>query len=207
MSVLKPFRFIDKHEIECRALDVLEGMQQSDRRKSLFPLDASCVAEFLGLDVVWDVLPEDDEGEIAARILPLERLIEINESILNLKEGFGESTIAHEVGHWVLHIDHQAVDRVLNLRKKGVRVHVKPLLCRNDSQIQGLEWQAQYFATCLLMPRHWLEEGIQGRDLTKWPDLYAIAEDFGVTISNLLHRLKDLGWVSLKDGSKELVRC
>lgn len=207
MSVLKPFRFIDKHEIECRALDVLEGMQQSDRRMQLFPLDSSRVAEFLGLDVVWDVLPEDDEGEIAARILPLERLIEINESILDLKEGFGESTIAHEVGHWVLHIDHQAVDRVLNLRKKGVLVHVKPLLCRNDSQIQGLEWQAQYFASCLLMPRHLLEEHIQGRDLTKWPDLYAIAADFGVTISNLLHRLKDLGWVYLKEGSKELVRC
>ncbi|MBP0019256.1 MAG: ImmA/IrrE family metallo-endopeptidase [Cyanobacteria bacterium SBLK] len=207
MSVLKPFRFIDKHEIECRALDVLEGMQQSDRRTPIFPLDPSRVAEFLGLDVVWDVLPEDNEGEIAARILPLERLIEINESILDLKEGFGESTIAHEVGHWVLHIDHQAVDRVLNLRQKGVCVHVKPLLCRNDSQIQGLEWQAQYFASCLLMPRHLLEEHIQGRDLTKWPDLYAIAADFGVTISNLLHRLKDLGWVYLKDGSKELVRC
>lgn len=207
MSVLKPFRFVDKHEIECRALDILEGMQASDRHEPTFPLDASCVAEFLGLDVVWDVLPEDDEGEIAARILPLERLIEINETILNLKEGFSESTIAHEVGHWVLHIDQQAVDRVLKLRQKGVCVNVKPLLCRNDEQIQGIEWQAQYFASCLLMPRHGLEEKIQGRDLTQWSDLYAIAAEFGVTISNLLHRLKDLGWVSLKAGSKELVRC
>ncbi|MEA5468827.1 ImmA/IrrE family metallo-endopeptidase [Spirulina sp. 06S082] len=207
MSVIKPFRFMDKHEIECRALDVLEAMKTSDRHVPTFPLDSSRVAEFLGLDVVWDVLPEDDEGAIAARILPLEKLIEINETILDLKEGFGESTIAHEVGHWVLHIDRQAVDRVLRLRQKGVNVIVKPLLCRNNEQIQGIEWQAQYFASCLLMPRLMLEEKIQGRDLTQWPDLYAIAADFGVTISNLLHRLKDLEWVSLKEGSKELVRC
>jgi hypothetical protein len=207
MSVIKPFRFMDKHAIECRALDVLEAMKASDRHIPTFPLDSSRVAEFLGLDVVWDALPEDDEGAIAARILPLERLIEINETILDLKEGFGESTIAHEIGHWVLHIDRQAVDRILRLQQKGVNVRVKPLLCRNDEQIQGIEWQAQYFASCLLMPRLMLEEKIQGRDLTQWPDLYAIAADFGVTISNLLHRLKDLEWVSLKEGSKELVRC
>ncbi|WP_239121686.1 MULTISPECIES: ImmA/IrrE family metallo-endopeptidase [Spirulina sp. CCY15215] len=207
MSVIKPFQFMDKHAIECRALDVLEAMKTSDRHVPTFPLDSSRVAEFLGLDVVWDVLPEDDEGAIAARILPLEKLIEINETILDLKEGFGESTIAHEVGHWVLHIDRQAVDRVLRLRQKGVNVSVKPLLCRNNEQIQGIEWQAQYFASCLLMPRYLLEEKIQGRDITQWTDLYAIAADFGVTISNLLHRLKDLEWVSLKEGSKELLRC
>lgn len=198
MGIIKPFRFISKHEIECRALDILEGMNLTE-----FPLDSTWVAECLGLDVVWDTIPDDEMGPIAARILPLERLIEINEAVPQLRGGFGESTIAHEIGHWVLHIDQKAVDRLARQQKRGVQITVDPLLCRND-ELQGIEWQAQYFASCLLMPRYRLEEKQKTRDLTQWPELYAIAEEFGVTISNLLHRLKDLQWVQLEEGSKQL---
>ncbi|MDB9315105.1 ImmA/IrrE family metallo-endopeptidase [Spirulina sp. CS-785/01] len=195
MGIIKPFRFISKHEIECRALDILEAMKQTPQYQPQFPLDASWVGEFLGLDIVWDTIPDDDLGQIAARILPLDRLIEINENIPQLRGGFGESTIAHEIGHWVLHIDQFAVERLHRLRKQGVYMAVDPLLCRSEDELQGIEWQAQYFASCLLMPRYLLEEKRQQRDLTQWRDLYRLAEDCGVTISNLLHRLRDLQWI------------
>lgn len=195
MSVFRPFRFISKLEIEACALDIWLKMAQADYQLQL-PVDASLIAEFLDLDLVWDTIPDDDYGAIAARILPLERLIEINENIPQLKGGFGESTIAHEIGHWILHIDVTTVESYIRLKQKGVDVPVKPFLCRS-SNLARIEWQAQYFAGCLLMPQHILKELSQNKDLTKWQHLYQMKEELGVTISNLTTRLQDLGWISL----------
>ena len=129
---------------------------------------------------MWDKIEPDEWGKIAARILPLEGLIEINEDIPRLRGGFGESTIAHEIGHWVLHIDRLAVERYLRLAKKGVNIKVDFLLCRSGEDLKGIEWQAQYFAGCLLMPQYILAELKKGRDLSKWYHLYGMAEELGV---------------------------
>ena len=128
MPIIKPLSFLSKHDIECRALDVLNALEQGGAAALRFPLDTSLVAEFLGLDVVWDHIPDDGQGPIAARILPLERLVEINEDMPKIEGGLGESTLAHEVGHWVLHIDQDAIGRVERLRRREVAVNVLPLL-------------------------------------------------------------------------------
>lgn len=202
MSVFRPFRFISKLEIEACALDIWLQMSRSHHPLQL-PIDASIIAEFLGLDLVWDKIPDDEQGAIAARILPLEKLIEINDNIPQLKGGFGESTIAHEIGHWVLHIDLEQVERYIRLKQKGVDVQVKPFLCRSTN-LARIEWQAQYFAGCLLMPQHILTELKQDKDLTKWQHLYQMAEDLGVTISNLTTRLQDLGWIHLDGDTRKI---
>jgi len=207
VTIFKPFRFIPKQEIEVKATNIIQNMQQVSTCLLKWPLDASRVAEFLGLDVVWDSIPDDRDGTIAARILPLERLIEINDKIPKLRGGFGESTIAHEIGHWVLHINPEAVEQLLELQQKGHFVRVEPLLCRNETHLSAIEWQAQYFASCLLMPQYKLEEIREGRDLTKWRHLYEMAKELGVTISNLIHRLKDLGWIYLPENSRQIVLC
>lgn len=204
MGIFRPFRFISKIEVEAAALDVWLQMEATPKYAPKLPVDASRVAEFLDLDIVWDTIPDDEQGQIAARILPLEKLIEINENIPQLKGGFGESTIAHEIGHWVLHIDSQEVDRYTRFQAKGLNVQVKPLLCRSSQTIAGVEWQAQYFAGCLLMPQHILTELKQGKNLTKWQHLYQIAETLGVTISNLTTRLQDLGWIYLDSDSRQI---
>ena len=202
MSVFRPFRFISKLEIEACALDIWLQMERSLRSLQL-PIDASLIAEFLDLDLVWDTIADDEQGAIAARILPLEKLIEINENIPQLKGGFGESTIAHEIGHWILHIDTEKVDSCIRLKQKGVDVKVKPFLCRS-SNLARIEWQAQYFAGCLLMPQHILIELKQDLDLTKWQHLYQMAGKLGVTISNLTTRLQDLGWIYLDDQTRKI---
>ena len=204
MNIFKPFRFLSKLEIANEATQILQNMERSPNYKPSFPLDASRVAEFLGLDVVWDSIPADGEGVIAARILPWEYLIEINEDIPKLRGGFGESTIAHEIGHWVLHIDQQEVQQLVNLQRQGKNVSLEPLLCRSASVNRGIEWQAQYFAACLLMPEHILREIQGGRDLTSWRDLYGMAEELGVTISNLVTRLKDLDWIYFQENFKQI---
>lgn len=204
MSVFRPFRFIPKLEIEAAALGVWLQMEESQCQPEL-PVDASIIAEFLNLDIVWDTIPQDEQGIIAARILPLEKLIEINDDIPQLRGGFGESTIAHEIGHWVLHIDTEKVESYLRLKQKGVDVRVKPFLCRSsEDAIARIEWQAQYFAGCLLMPQHILTRLKQDKDLTRWPDLYKMTEELGVTISNLTTRLQDLGWIYLDKETRKI---
>jgi Zn-dependent peptidase ImmA (M78 family) len=202
VPIFRPFQYLPKEAIEQQAKDVLQSMAKTPNYAPKWPLDASRVAEFLGLDVVWDQIPADAEGMIAARIIPLERLIEINEDIPRLRGGFGESTIAHEIGHWLLHINWQGVDQAIEYQRQGHYRSVKPLLCRNDLCLKGIEWQAQYFATCLLMPRQQLEILRQDKDLSDWRDLYNLAAELGVTISNLIHRLKDLGWIYRQENSK-----
>lgn len=204
LDIFRPFRFISKVEIEAMALEILLKMQQNPHYIPQYPLDASRVAEFLGLDIVWDNIADDRQGQIAARILPLEYLIEINENITQLQGGFGESTIAHEVGHWVLHIDVEKVEQYTRLQNKGINIQVEPLVCRSENYSARIEWQAQYFAGCLLMPQYILVQLGQGKDLTNWSKLYSLADELGVTISNLIHRLQDLGWIYLPPNSRQI---
>jgi Zn-dependent peptidase ImmA (M78 family) len=196
MQLIQPFRFITKVEIESVANGILRKMSCTSNYVPKWPLDASRVAEFLGLDVVWDQIPQDREGAIAARILPLDRLIEINEELVELTPGFTESTIAHEIGHWILHIKQVKIDKQIN---------IEPFICRNQGEEKGREWQAQYFATCLLMPKEQLEWAIRGKNLQKWSHLYDLATELGVTISNVVHRLRDLGWIELTPDSRKII--
>ncbi|NHC33652.1 ImmA/IrrE family metallo-endopeptidase [Scytonema millei] len=204
MKVIKPYQSISKKEIEHRALDVLQRVQAKRKRPLKFPLDAGHMAESLGLDMDCGEIAPDEQGAIAAMILPTERKIIMNESSLNLPKGFEESSIAHEIGHWELHIDKNAISKFVELQDSGVETAVEPFLCRSVNAQQGIEKQAQYFASCLLMPQFKIEDVKRGRDLTKWKHLYAMKDELGVTISNLTHRLQDLGLIYIPKDSKQI---
>lgn len=205
MSLIKYPLFLSKEHIESEVEKILEHMRTTSQYAPKFPLDPSRVAEFLELDIVWDTIPPDAQGRVAARILPLDRLIEINDAIPELRGGFGASTIAHEIGHWILHINWNEVDGSSKQQTLDLDLEdIQPFLCRSIGAQQGIEWQAQYFAGCLLMPRYILEDVAQGRKLTNWSHLYAMAEDLGITISNLTHRLQDLGWINIPKDSKQI---
>ncbi|MEB3278391.1 MAG: ImmA/IrrE family metallo-endopeptidase [Lyngbya sp.] len=200
MNLLKPYRFHTKTFIERQANRILEQMQTTKNFAPIWPFDGSLVADFLDLGVVWDVIEPDEQGPIAARILPRERLIEINEDILDKPQGFIESTLAHEIGHWVLHVNHQAL---LQAPTKAE----EPFVCRSETtitQTASIEWQAQYFASCLLMPRYIMEQKRLGRNLTKWSHLYEMRQELGVSISNLVCRLQDLGWIHIRPGERTI---
>lgn len=205
MSLILYPPYLSKEYIEGEAEKILENMRTTPNYVPKFPLDPSRVAEFLGLDIVWDRIPSDTQGKIAARILPLDKLIEINEDIPELRGGFGSSTIAHEIGHWILHINHKEIDGSSKQQMLDLGLEdIQPFLCRSTDTQQKIEWQAQYFAGCLLMPHYILEDAANGRKLTNWQHLYAMKEDLGVTISNLKHRLQDLGWINIPRDSRQI---
>lgn len=202
MGILRPYEFYPKHFIERQANRLLHQMEATPFAP-VWPFDAASVADFLDLGVVWEVIPPDQGGAIAARILPTQRMIEINEAILQLKldPGFIESTLAHEVGHWILHIDQDAVEA------ETCDEAEEPFVCRgttDETKVASMEWQAQYFASCLLMPRWVLDQKFSNRSFTNWSHLYEVKTELGVTISNLLHRLRDLGWVSRDQKTRKL---
>jgi len=215
MNLFKPVRFLKKEEIEDQANEVLMKMQKEGFPPT-WPFEASRVADALEIRVCWDKIPPDNEGIIAAKIEPIKRLITINELFTEIKKnkGLEQSTIAHEIGHWVLHVNQDEADGIVKQLELPLNCQATPqlFLCRSlDKSHQttfnskvDIEWQAQYFASCLLMPRYILEEKRTGRNLQNWPHLYAIADELGVTISNLTNRLQDLGLINISKGSKQI---
>jgi len=205
LSLIKPYRFYPKREIERRANDLLLRMELTPNWEPSWPLEVDRIADFLDLGVVWDRIPSDEYGPIAARILPQHRQIELNEEILSLPEGFQASTLAHEIGHWMLHINHAEVSEE---GQRNLSSSSDSFLCRPNSsltELESIEWQAQYFASCLLMPENILLEYCHRQNLTRWSTLYQLRDQLGVTISNLVNRLQDLGWIHIPQGSRKLI--
>lgn len=220
---LRTYRFFSKAEIERSANEILRQMQAKKIIPN-WPLDVTRVADFLEVRICYDIIPYDEEGPIVAKILHKERAIIINQDFTISNKDFSEfqnifycSTIAHEIGHWILHQVNQNEGETLYEQRKmnyNVEKNGDTFLCRLASeqldryslnnQANWVEWQAQYFAGCLLMPRHVLEEQRKGRDLTKWSHLYAMRDELGVSISHLINRLQDLGWIYIPKGSRQI---
>ncbi len=218
MSIIKNYRWLSKEQIESIAHKLRQDMEGTSNAPR-WPEVADCAANFLRLDTLWTAIPDDNGMPVFARILPTGRLIELNENLAMLQENFGlfQSTLGHEIGHWLLHINQDEARGVTQQTELVFRklFEQKPFLCRstNDEgssnmqlsrQQQSVECQAQYFSSCLLMPSYKLLEVKEGRKLTELRHLSAMAQDLGVSISNLRHRLKDLGWIRTTAGSKQL---
>ena len=62
------------------------------------------------------------------------------------------------------------------------------------------------YQSALLMPAWLMREADQRYDLTKWPQLYRLAEEARVNITNLTVRLQRLGLIYLRDGDKKIYR-
>ena len=62
------------------------------------------------------------------------------------------------------------------------------------------------YQSALLMPKWLIQEAGQRYDFTKWPDLYRLAEEAQVNITNLTVRLQRLGLIYLRDGDKTIYR-
>ncbi|MGF1494141.1 MAG: ImmA/IrrE family metallo-endopeptidase [Microcoleaceae cyanobacterium] len=170
MGILRPYTHYSKAFIERQANVLLQQMESTPFAPT-WPLESASVADFLDLGVVWDCIPPDGAGDIAARILPTQRMIEINETILDMSQGFIESTLSHEIGHWVLHIDGDAVDA------EDLEDEDEPFVCRGATdegqlayEFASTEWQAQHFAACLLMPQFVLQQKLRWRRSDRWPD-------------------------------------
>jgi hypothetical protein len=106
--------------------------------------------------------------------------------------------VAHELGHYSLHgpgFDSSS-DAIIGATKAG-----RSLSCRSTRD--RMESQADYFASCLLMPRisfvaAWNRERASNqRNGTRKPIMEALADDFAVAPTDIQARLTKLGLVRL----------
>ena len=218
MSIIKPFAWTKKEDIENKANEVLLEIQSRSKRSWNGRIDPSRIADFFDLGIVWEKIPADGEGTIAARIFPAQKLIEINEDFPRIKKsrGFEAFTIAHEIGHWVLHINQDEANGLTQQQELNLDPSVNisqnisqanyPFLCRslNGVTSNNIEWQADYFAGSLLMPRHLLEETRKGRNLQNWSHLQAMTDELGVSLTALKVRLQQIGWIYIPKNSRQI---
>jgi len=66
-------------------------------------------------------------------------------------------TLAHEVGHWRLHRQHFMANASQRLLFEDGTPH-PDVVCRSSEKSQPVEWQANAFAACMLMPRKMIYE-------------------------------------------------
>lgn len=153
------------------------------------------------LQICWESIDHfDPSGIVMAAILPADSLIILNESQRDLFEskiGTYHFTLAHELGHWVLHTGKSSYF----LRNGGTKSYI----CRTYAKKPPEEIQADLFAGCLLMPRPMMECAVN--QLTKLgliqlTHLYGLAQTIGVSITALQVRLSQLNLLLLnKDGT------
>jgi hypothetical protein len=157
------------------------------------PIDE--IIEFhFGLDIHWEPIDHfDTSGLVMAAIIPRDKRIVMNETCKELFEekiGTMNFTMAHELGHWVLHVnDKENIQVTLDFHE------TETFFCRSWSKKPPEEYQADMFAGSLLMPKPMIQKVVsnlkaQGRVQMK--QLYWLAPLFKVSISALIVRLKQL---------------
>jgi hypothetical protein len=193
------------------------------------------VEQVLGLDFEWDVIEEQPGEQILAGLVAAERKIVLNEKHLALfkeKPGLERSTIGHEAGHWDIDIDRARLNHPTfpgfevgqhvvkrNAKKadklievlfnraihddRALRLYKKLTEGQDTPEVRSA---VDRYQSSLLMPA-WLIREAEGRfDFTKWRDLYRLAEEAQVNITNLTARLQRLGLIYLRNGDKKIYR-
>ncbi|MDQ3776986.1 MAG: ImmA/IrrE family metallo-endopeptidase [Pseudomonadota bacterium] len=111
-----------------------------------------------------------------AAIWPAKREIWIHQSLDPEEhpdlEGRYRFTLAHEAGHWRLHRLYLATDRAqASLFGGSLRPAV---VCRSSRKKECAEWQADFYASCLLMPRRLVADALKQEFGTQNPIVYEL---------------------------------
>jgi len=181
-------------QIERRA-DVLLDACVARGRPLVPPVPIEWIVEhLLDLAIVWDALPTRPDAPVLGGLDPLRGEIilnEMEERRFTAFPGLEAFTLAHEVGHWTLHVPPTRRRQPLLPGWERQRRHA----CGgNGAAAVQREQQADRFAALLLMPARLLLPRCAGLDLTRFPARYLLRDEFGVSITAMNLRLKDLGF-------------
>ncbi|MBF0437137.1 MAG: ImmA/IrrE family metallo-endopeptidase [Magnetococcales bacterium] len=150
-------QFLPKEKIEAAAQNLLGGYRKKFGLEVDLPVPVEEILEsFLGLNLEFDDLRKRlGVPDILGATWVRERRVVIDQSLDPTedprKEGRYRFTIAHELGHWELH--RHIFEGVPG---QGVLFDDSPepsIVCRSKSRKDPMEWQADAFAGCLLMPK------------------------------------------------------
>jgi Zn-dependent peptidase ImmA (M78 family) len=126
------------------------------KRNEIFPVDIEAIAEFdLGLNIF--PFPNlqvtfDIEGFISGDL----NVIYVDEFIYYQRPARYRFTLAHEIGHYVLHSN-----LIGSFHPQSVAGWSKSILAVDEETYDWLEWQAYSFAAAVLVPRVSLKQNFR----------------------------------------------
>lgn len=185
---MKASKFITRERMEELTEQILEDYGYDTQGKLIHPVPIEELVEFhFDLQICWETIDHlDAEGIVMAALLPNERQIILNDTQRHLfdnKPGTYHFTLAHELGHWVLHTS----ETPYILRFKDIEKNRWPKPVE--------EVQADLFAGCLLLPHPMLVRAVgqlKRMGHIHLSNLYGLADCFRVSISALSVRLTRL---------------
>ncbi|MBI3916123.1 MAG: ImmA/IrrE family metallo-endopeptidase [Betaproteobacteria bacterium] len=155
------------------------------------PIDPTRIAEAYGIEVkVEDVDDEDISGFLLRESKLRKTIIGANARHHENRQRF---TIAHELGHYLLH---KGESVHLDERKPGFMLQLRDANSSTGESIN--EREANLFAAELLMPARLLEKDLRGKKFDLLGDdffLRKLAKGYGVSVQALTIRLENLGYV------------
>ena len=182
MTIFIPY--LDEEVIEQDAYDLLAEYARSARVRIAPPIPIEDIVEkHLKLLLEFDDthrlfgiprVPESAPDILGAMFFDSARVV-IDESLdpdVNpAKEGRYRFTLAHEGGgHWRLH---REIFTANSEQSTLVNDPVMPaVVCRSSQSKERVEWQADYYASCLLMPSHLLFDAWRKRFGTYDPFIF-----------------------------------
>jgi Zn-dependent peptidase ImmA (M78 family) len=140
--------WLTKNKIAGKAAGVVAEYEAKVKREVHPPILVEAIIERgLGLKLGYDDLKKRlDLDDVLGATYIDEKLICVDQSLVDgQNEGRLCFTFAHETGHWVLH--RKLVDRACRTGQTCGFI-----FCRVKDAKKAIEWQADYFASCLLMP-------------------------------------------------------
>lgn len=190
-------QYFSPKKLESLADDLLARYERKTGSTLQPPLQADLIAESIGLNLLWDEIPEEPGTTTHGALIPEKRLIVLNEHRLQLLEstqGLYNTTIAHEIGHWILHVDHAALDHI-SLPDLNYDTSPAP----ESGRDRWDERNAHEFMGYLLMPSRLLIPKLKGLNFQNWHDLYHLRETFDITPTALKIRLEKLNLTYLDE--------
>lgn len=177
-----------RNDIESSASELLRQFNPSAQ-----PVDVENLAVALGAQVHYQDLEDSVSGALV--IKGDETHVFVNRSHHPNRQRF---TIAHELGHLVLHgagEDRLFVDTTLKVYQRVGQSNSSAYTSEDSSTTPEEEREANNFAAALLMPRPLLEAAAFKSMLADESDIAALARDFQVSEQAMSIRLQRLGLI------------
>lgn len=189
-----------RDQIEDIALVTLLDYRRQTGVRLAPPIDIDLVGELAcGLQWDWEVLPEPPSTLVWAALFPHEARVVLNETHAKkfaASRGLERFTKAHEIGHWMLHVDKEKGEYSAPCAPEFV---VRGALHSTISRGNGTNWlerHADWFAAALLMPASVFVPIAEKHDLLNPRSLQKLARTFDVSLAALRARLSQLGFTS-----------
>lgn len=177
-------------QIEARAKELLEKCKITAPH-----VEVRKIARDLGVQIKF----EPSDGDISGVLTRDQK----NKPVIGVNEKDGENrqrfTIAHEIGHLVLHSEVLYIDSKHQVRMvmnpeggKPPRTFLRDQVSSEATDYREIE--ANRFAASLLMPQHLLAKDLKlMRELVTWEQLDGLATRYKVSTQAMTFRLMNLG--------------